>query len=252
MRSLKRILLVAAVAASGACGRANGTTEPVTEIDLRVELGTVEVPLARLGTIRVGPDEPLTGTGFLSGERAELAAATLDDPAAVTRLVDGPATSGACTEIYGGPDVAHVVGTIGGAAVDTVVDRANGCGIADWDLLADLLGPPLWQDDGEGTYGDAGHPITLPLGEPFEVRLESNPSTGYQWQLEITGSAVEVVGDRYEEPDSDLVGAAGHQVFELRVAEPGSSVLALSYVRSFEPDVEPIDQRELAVEIAPD
>jgi len=75
-----------------------------------------------------------------AGVTAERACAQLLDPALVTRLVDGPADQ-ACTEIYGGPDEAHLVGTLDGRPVDTVIDRANGCGISDWDDHASAVLP---------------------------------------------------------------------------------------------------------------
>ena len=71
---------------------------------------------------------------------AEAACAALSDPAVQSRLIDGPPAGQACTEIYGGPDTATITGTLDGEPVSAQIDRANGCGISDWDeLLADLL-----------------------------------------------------------------------------------------------------------------
>ncbi|MFV1989352.1 MAG: hypothetical protein ACC652_01265 [Acidimicrobiales bacterium] len=84
----------------------------------------------------------------------------VDGPAACTRLADedvrvrlveGPPPDQICTEIYGGPDVAIIVGSHDGDVVDTTVDRTNGCGIDDWDqllkgILPTALGLP------EGSY----------------------------------------------------------------------------------------------------
>lgn len=47
-----------------------------------------------------------------------------------------------CAEVYGGPSVATVVGTVDGTQVDAVVDRTDACGIARWDALAALLPEP--------------------------------------------------------------------------------------------------------------
>ncbi|MCW2831001.1 MAG: hypothetical protein JWP31_1693 [Aeromicrobium sp.] len=41
----------------------------------------------------------------------------------------------ACTEIFGGPQVATVTGTFEGKAVDAQFSRANGCEIDRWDRL---------------------------------------------------------------------------------------------------------------------
>jgi hypothetical protein len=85
-----------------------------------------------------------TVTGDVAQVDENEACATLADPDAVTRLVEGPPEDQMCTEIYGGPDVATIVGTVDGDQVDATVDRTNGCGIADWDdLLGGLLPPAV-------------------------------------------------------------------------------------------------------------
>lgn len=63
--------------------------------------------------------------------------------AAVERL---PADAGAetppgtaCTQIYGGPDVLRVAGTLRGEPIDAELTRANGCEIARFDAFAPLL-----------------------------------------------------------------------------------------------------------------
>ena len=62
----------------------------------------------------------------------------------------------ACTELYGGPETAHVTGTLGGEAVDVTITRNDGCGVADYEALFEALGvsrrsrvaPPF--SDGKG------------------------------------------------------------------------------------------------------
>jgi hypothetical protein len=51
-----------------------------------------------------------------------------------------PRADVACTEQYGGPQTAHVEGTVAGARVNADFSRTNGCGISRWDPLAPLLG----------------------------------------------------------------------------------------------------------------
>ena len=45
----------------------------------------------------------------------------------------------ACTQIYGGPQTATIVGTLRGERVDARFSRADGCEIARWNGVADLL-----------------------------------------------------------------------------------------------------------------
>jgi hypothetical protein len=47
-----------------------------------------------------------------------------------------------CTEIYGGPQRARIVGTVGGTRVSTTVTRTNGCEIGRWTKLSPWLLPP--------------------------------------------------------------------------------------------------------------
>lgn len=84
--------------------------------------------------------------------------------------------------------------------------------------------------------------ILLDAGEQFEVRLESNASTGFSWEIaaEAGPMAVELRTRTYEEPDTDLVGAPGTEVFRFE-AIGDAEVLRLEYVRSF--DDPPIPDR---------
>jgi len=45
----------------------------------------------------------------------------------------------ACTQLFGGPQVATVTGTLRGEPVDARFTRVNGCEISRWDAVAPLL-----------------------------------------------------------------------------------------------------------------
>jgi hypothetical protein len=49
----------------------------------------------------------------------------------------------ACTEQFGGPQTAHVVGVWGGELVDVELSRVDGCRISQWDSLGALLPIPV-------------------------------------------------------------------------------------------------------------
>jgi hypothetical protein len=52
-------------------------------------------------------------------------------------------TDRACTEIYGGPETATVVGLLDDIEIDYEINRTNGCGIDDWErVFAGLVPPP--------------------------------------------------------------------------------------------------------------
>lgn len=87
---------------------------------------------------------------------------------------------------------------------------------------------------------DSGTEIAVKAGEQFEIRLDSNPSTGFQWEMtpDIEPSSVEL-RDRHHEPaDTELVGASGVDVF-LFEAIADAEILRLEYVRPFDDPIVP-------------
>lgn len=48
-----------------------------------------------------------------------------------------------CSQQYGGPETAHVLGRWGGEPVDLELSRTDGCRIAQWDSLVPLLPAPV-------------------------------------------------------------------------------------------------------------
>lgn len=124
-------------------GPSDGTLPP---------LGAGPYPIATLVVTVTHPDtDPVAYTISCLGDTASLAppidglrdqaaCQALADPDVQTLLIDGPPDDRICTEIYGGPDKASIVGTIDDQPVDTIITRENGCGIDDWDaVLADIL-----------------------------------------------------------------------------------------------------------------
>lgn len=91
--------------------------------------------------------------------------------------------------------------------------------------------------------GFAGGPVPAntivqtSVNEEFEVTLDSNPSTGYQWQVRnIDATIAELVNDEYIPPESGLVGAPGKQVFTFEALKEGKTTIELEYVRPWEPE----------------
>ncbi len=79
--------------------------------------------------------DTFTITPQVEGLDAVTACIRLSETEVIDRLVSGAPQDQICTEIYGGEDVATITGTIDDLTVDTAVDRTNGCGINDWDML---------------------------------------------------------------------------------------------------------------------
>ncbi len=75
----------------------------------------------------------------VDGVNGQQACELLADEAVVTFLTEGLPADQMCTEIYGGPDEAHIVGEIDGVAIDATVTRNNGCEIDVWESMLGLL-----------------------------------------------------------------------------------------------------------------
>lgn len=254
-RTLTTGLLVLVLVVAAGCGDDDAaapaaTTSPgAIEADLDVEAGSDELPDALQALIRI-VDGVVETSGFV--DDGDAIVAMLADAAAVARLVDGPATDVACTEQYGGPDVAHVVGTIDGRAVDTRFHRADGCGIADWELVQPILPTSIWSSGPDATIGDTAHPVVLAVGDRFTVRLRANATTGFSWEIELP-AGLDVAEDRYEGPDdaddADVVGAGGTQVFLIEAVAAGAGAIELVYRQPFDEAGEPVETRTFHVEV---
>jgi len=98
---------------------------------------------------------------------------------------------------------------------------------------------------------DDGGQIELELGKLLVVTLESNPSTGYQWELlESNESILKQFGQAEFKPseisDPPVVGAGGWEIFRFKAVSAGQMTLELVYHRSWE-DTEPLKSFSIQV-----
>jgi inhibitor of cysteine peptidase len=89
-----------------------------------------------------------------------------------------------------------------------------------------------------------GGQIELELGKLLVVTLESNPSTGYRWELlENNESILKLFGQAEFKPSENsgprMVGAGGWEIFRFKAVSAGQMTLELVYHRSWE-DVKPL------------
>lgn len=88
--------------------------------------------------------------------------------------------------------------------------------------------------------GEVGE-MDMRVGDTLELSFESNPTTGYQWEVvELNPAVLRQVGEaEFVAPTTDLLGAPGVEVFRFEAVAPGETLLKLIYHRAFEPDVPP-------------
>ena len=86
-------------------------------------------------------------------------------------------------------------------------------------------------------YLNPGEPIMVKAGQIFTIRMESNPTTGYGWQLSKTlDNKISLVTNAYIPPDSKLCGAGGHEVWTFKAVGEGQMEISMNYVRPWEKD----------------
>ena len=78
----------------------------------------------------------------------------------------------------------------------------------------------------------SGKQVEIAAGGTLTVTLESNQTTGFQWELKSVGdtSVLQSQGGTYEAPgDTGAVGAGGEEVWTFKALKPGTSSLSMEY-----------------------
>jgi len=116
---------------------------------------------------------------------------------------------------------------------------------------------------GNGTNGesepqdftDPSSTIKVNVGEKFAISMDSNATTGYEWQLakELDENIVKQVGDpQYimEEGTEERVGAGGTEVWTFEGTGAGDATISFEYVRPWEEEEEPAETKDFKVEVS--
>ena len=93
------------------------------------------------------------------------------------------------------------------------------------------------------TVSDSGGPVALAVGQELAVRLQSNVTTGYAWELVPPVPDVLTLtepGTYHAASESEpRVGSGGTTSFVVRGVRPGKGTLELVYRRPWETGVPP-------------
>ncbi len=112
---------------------------PIADLSITVHIDGAESDSITYRLACLGDTATLTGDP--SPGAADAMCLALNSDPIRARLIDGPPADRMCTEIYGGPQVATITGTLDGSSVDSSVNRADGCGIDEWDRLLAVFLP---------------------------------------------------------------------------------------------------------------
>ena len=89
---------------------------------------------------------------------------------------------------------------------------------------------------------DNGSKVEMKAGQVLVISLESNPTTGYAWEVvDLEEGILQQLGESEFEPESKAVGAGGMQTFRFKALKTGHVELKLLHHRSWEKNEEPLD-----------
>jgi inhibitor of cysteine peptidase len=109
-------------------------------------------------------------------------------------------------------------------------------------------------------FEDPEEPIEVEQYHEFTVDLPSNPTTGYSWQLAkpLDEDILELVSTEFEEKkpegegeEGEIVGAPGVEKWTFKAIGEGSTEIDLEYVRPWETDEPPEEEKTIEVEVKP-
>jgi hypothetical protein len=121
-------LLALALIAAGCMGEASnpGSSSPKADTRLEIEYWPQGVGQeSRRSTVECPPGSSLKACQVLASARDNLFAPVPKDVA--------------CSEIYGGPEIAEIRGTFKGQTVNARFNRTNGCELERWERIRFLL-----------------------------------------------------------------------------------------------------------------
>jgi inhibitor of cysteine peptidase len=93
--------------------------------------------------------------------------------------------------------------------------------------------------------------VQLYVGDTLSVRLKSNVTTGYSWNIAELPNSLRAVDSKSESGKSGRVGEGGFQFFTFNATKPGQSTLKLNYFRPFEKDSPPAKTYHLSISVEP-
>jgi len=87
------------------------------------------------------------------------------------------------------------------------------------------------------TYTEPGQAINVGADQEFVIALDSNPTTGYQWQESYDEAMLQFLGKTYEQGErakEGMVGAGGVEYFRFKALKKGNIEITMTYKRAWE------------------
>jgi inhibitor of cysteine peptidase len=96
-----------------------------------------------------------------------------------------------------------------------------------------------------------GDTIAVKHGETFDIALESNPTTGYSWNLlePINADKLHISASNYTPDKGSLIGAGGKRIITFQTKKRGFATIKLGYLRVWEKGIKPLKERSFRIMI---
>jgi inhibitor of cysteine peptidase len=94
---------------------------------------------------------------------------------------------------------------------------------------------PVPSASADDRFTDASKVIDVRVGDTFTIVLDSNPTTGYSWQLKsVPASSIAFIGSAYRIDHPILPGTGGREIWTFKAVSTGYAGILLEYVRPFD------------------
>ncbi len=97
-------------------------------------------------------------------------------------------------------------------------------------------------------YRKGQQKIIATVGAVFVIELDTNPTTGYEWQIHIDKNLARLIDRCYEISDTGI-GAGGIERFTFEALKSGETLIRMENKRAWEPKA--IEVLKFALHISP-
>lgn len=76
--------------------------------------------------------------------------------------------------------------------------------------------------------------IQAELNEPFNITLDSNPTSGYNWTVDFNHKILKEGKESYSIGQPEIIGSSGRQIFTFTPIQEGQTEISAVYKRPWE------------------
>ena len=102
-------------------------------------------------------------------------------------------------------------------------------------------------------YSDPRTPIPASAGSAFVISLESNPTTGYSWQLASPPDPriLKKISSEFVPGPPQRIGSGGREYWKFQALAPGRATVSLRYIRPWEKSSTPAREADFRITVTP-